>query len=68
MNTTSDDIDLMAMVVEVCVMETGVSGSDWRLKLHAPMQLTPEVVEEQVHLFRDKWDVIRPDGPVEWSD
>eukprot|EP00975_Prorocentrum_lima_P008242 1761341-Prorocentrum_lima.AAC.1 len=58
----------MAMVVEVCVMETGDSGHDWRLKLHIPMGLTQEVVEEQMHLFRAKWEVVRPDVPMEWSD
>eukprot|EP00975_Prorocentrum_lima_P015671 3322752-Prorocentrum_lima.AAC.1 len=45
LNTTWDVIDLVAMVVEVCVLETGDSGGDWRLKLHIPLDLTEKGVE-----------------------
>eukprot|EP00975_Prorocentrum_lima_P009531 2027133-Prorocentrum_lima.AAC.1 len=56
----------MAMVVEVCVLEAGDSVGDWRLKLHIPL-VTETVVEEQFKSFKDRWDVVRPDVPVEWS-
>eukprot|EP00975_Prorocentrum_lima_P011674 2484226-Prorocentrum_lima.AAC.1 len=65
MNTTWDVIDLVAMVVEVCIMETGHSVHDWRLKLHIPMQLGGNFVPEQVRMFTEKWEGVGPDVPVE---
>eukprot|EP00975_Prorocentrum_lima_P042744 8976755-Prorocentrum_lima.AAC.1 len=52
LNASWDVIDLMAMIVEVCVVETGVPGQDWCLKLHIPMKWRPRVVEEQFKLFK----------------
>eukprot|EP00975_Prorocentrum_lima_P070175 12930527-Prorocentrum_lima.AAC.1 len=39
MNTIWDVVDLVAIVLDVCVMETRDSGHDWRLKLHIPLQV-----------------------------
>eukprot|EP00975_Prorocentrum_lima_P018129 3819938-Prorocentrum_lima.AAC.1 len=55
------------MIVEVCVLEAGLPGQDWCLKLHIPMKLTPTFVDEQFKWFKEKWEDRRPDVPVEFS-
>eukprot|EP00975_Prorocentrum_lima_P039734 8348763-Prorocentrum_lima.AAC.1 len=59
LNATWDVVDLMAMVVEVCVQETGNPGTDWDIKVYIPPD-SPSP-EEQFSWFKEKWESVRPD-------
>eukprot|EP00975_Prorocentrum_lima_P042114 8851864-Prorocentrum_lima.AAC.1 len=68
MNTTWDVVELIAMALETCIMETGDGGHDWRVKLHIPKQQDETFVDDQEFKFKAKWEELRPDVSVEWSD
>eukprot|EP00975_Prorocentrum_lima_P029583 6209450-Prorocentrum_lima.AAC.1 len=49
-------------------METGDGGRDWQIRLHITQTMCKAFVVAQVNKFKGKWDHIRPDVAVEWSD
>eukprot|EP00975_Prorocentrum_lima_P013901 2953871-Prorocentrum_lima.AAC.1 len=59
LNATWDVADLMAMVVEVCVQETGNLRSDWEIKVSIPTDSPSDV--EQFRWRKEKWESIRPE-------
>eukprot|EP00975_Prorocentrum_lima_P004002 870889-Prorocentrum_lima.AAC.1 len=67
MNTVWDVIDLIHMVVDTCIMETGDDGPAWQVKLHFPQEMDRNKVTNQTQQFTDKWEKLRPDVSVEWS-
>eukprot|EP00975_Prorocentrum_lima_P036989 7786887-Prorocentrum_lima.AAC.1 len=67
-STTWDIVDLIAMIVEVFIMEAYDSGHEWRVNLHIPMSVQPTEADQQIDLFKDKWIGLRSDVPVRKSD
>eukprot|EP00975_Prorocentrum_lima_P055726 11682274-Prorocentrum_lima.AAC.1 len=57
LNASWDVVDLVAMVVEVCVQETGHEEFDWHVKLSIPQGTrNPEV---QFQEFKARWKNLR---------
>eukprot|EP00975_Prorocentrum_lima_P018462 3887414-Prorocentrum_lima.AAC.1 len=67
MNTSWDVIDLIHMVVDTYIMETGDDGPVWQVKLHYPHEMGHNIVANQTRKFSDKWEKLRPDVNVAWS-
>eukprot|EP00975_Prorocentrum_lima_P044592 9343284-Prorocentrum_lima.AAC.1 len=66
LNASWNVVNLVGMVVEMCVQETGQKEFDWRVKLSIPRDSpNPEV---QFQEFETLWKEIRPFVPLELTN
>eukprot|EP00975_Prorocentrum_lima_P068731 12922254-Prorocentrum_lima.AAC.1 len=62
LNASWDVVDLVAMVVEVFIQETG-NEKDRDIKISIPSDSLD--ADDQFQWFKNKWEAIRPAVPIE---
>eukprot|EP00975_Prorocentrum_lima_P045892 9599720-Prorocentrum_lima.AAC.1 len=62
-NSTWDVVDLVGLVVEVCIQETGDPGTDWVIELSIPK--TSPSHDKQFEWFKSKSELFRPGVSIE---